>query len=184
MKINLKQLLKEKKTYPSWTTNSVYPLKVEEVNNEILVYYNTKANHKISRIFPAEIELTPKLTYVFGFLKGEGPTSLGKSNYRRFTITNTDPLILNITLTELENSTLFKKEEIIDKSIHLMHHTKSDEEVIKYWSNKLNLPEKKFKCFKAKPGRNAFGVCHVFISNVLLRRVIDVIHEEIFLKSD
>lgn len=182
IKIRLKELLEGKTTYPTWTTNSIYPLQTIEKGENILVFYQTKTNKKISRTFPAEIILTPQLIYVMGFLKGEGPTSLGKSNYRRFTITNTDLAIIKITLNELEKCGLFSKAQLIDKSIHLIHHTITDEEVIKHWSTGLNIPERKFKCFKGKPGRNPYGVCHVYISNVLLRRVIDAIHEETFLK--
>jgi hypothetical protein len=91
--------------------------------------------------------------------------------------------MISMTLSESDNSNLFKKSSLIDKSIHIMHHTKPNEEAVKYWSDMLRLPLAIFKCFKAKPGRNPFGVCHVYISNVLLRKVIDMIHEEIFLKG-
>jgi hypothetical protein len=183
MKIDLKKLIVGKITYPSWTTNSTYPLKYEENNSCIFIYYITKTNKRILREFPKEIFFTPHLIYVFGFLKGEGSTALGKSNYRRLTITNTDDVILKITLNELEKSGLFKTKNIINKSIHISHHTKDDEEVLKYWSKKLNLPIEKFKCFELKAGRNPYGVCHIYISDVLLRRVVDIIHEEIFLNQ-
>ncbi|MBU2634283.1 MAG: hypothetical protein KJ674_03490 [Nanoarchaeota archaeon] len=177
-KINIKNLVKGKITYPSWITNSTYSLKTKYKGNNILVYYITKSNRQISRNFPKEINLTHRLSYVFGFLKGEGPTSLGKSNYRRFTITNSDPNIIKITLEELEKHNLFQKSHLIDKSIHLLHHQESNKKVIKYWSQKLNLPENKFKCFSDEKRTSKFGVCHVYISDVLLRRIIDLIHEK------
>ncbi len=179
-KINIKKLVEGKKTYPSWSTNSTYYLKFQEQNNNILVYYITKNNKKISRIFPKEVILTSKLIYVLGLLKGEGSTSLGKSNYRRFTITNSDPEIINIILNELENSNLFKKSNIINKSIHLLHYTKSESEVTDFWSKKINLDKNKFKCFDDQRKTSNFGVCHVYISDVLLRRIVDLIHESFF----
>lgn len=179
MKIHIKELIKNKCSYPSWTTSSSYPLKYKEFNNECQIYYMTKSNKKITRTFPKIIKLTPILAYVFGFLKGEGPTSLGKSNYRRLTITNTDPIIMGLTLKELEKAGLFRTAQLTKNSSHIMHHTKTDLESTQFWSDKIKLPKSKFKCFKAKPGRNPFGVCHIYISDVLLRRIIDLIHEKI-----
>src|SRR3989338_11507077 len=108
-KINLKKVVEGNKTYPSWTTNSVYDIKAQETKNCTLVYYQTKTNKKISRVFPKDIILTPNLIYGLGLLKGEGSNSLGKSNYRRLTITNSDPKIINLILSELDKNDLFKK---------------------------------------------------------------------------
>jgi len=177
-KINIKKLVEGKTTYPSWTTNSKYSLKTEDNGDNIIVYYKIKGGREVSRSFPKEINLTPRLSYVLGILKGEGATSLGKSNNRRFTLTNSEPTIINRVLDELEKNNLFKKSNLIDKSIHLLHHTESEDKVIDYWSEKLNLPKNKFKCFDDKTKTSSFGVCHVYISDVLLRRVIDVIHDE------
>jgi phage anti-repressor protein len=55
MKANLKKLLEGMKTYPSWSTNSIYPLKIEELDDSILVYYYTKTNKKISHVFPKKL---------------------------------------------------------------------------------------------------------------------------------
>ncbi len=181
--IYLDKIVEGKNTYPNWTTGSVYIIKTEERSSKLKVFYYTKSNKIVSRLFPINIQLTPKLAYVFGFLKGEGSTSRSKANYRRFTITNSDYKIMRIVLEELDKSELFHKSNLINKSIHLAHHTKLDEEVIEYWSKGLDLPKEKFKCFKSHPGRNPYGVCHIYISDVLLRRVIDIIHEEVFSKE-
>jgi hypothetical protein len=175
--IKIKELVNGKETYPSWSTNSTYSIYTKELGNQIEVYYYIKGNRKISRIFPNEIILNPRFCYCLGFLKGEGPTSLGKSNYRRVTITNTNPEILNLVFEELENSNLFLKSQIIKHSISLLHHTKTDQEVINYWSKKLTLPKNKFRCYDDKSKTSDFGVCHIYISDVLLRRVIDLIHD-------
>lgn len=177
-KINIKELVQGEYTYPNWSTGSIYSLKTKELTNDTLVYYFTKSNREVSRIFPKEIDLTPKLCYIMGFLKGEGSTSLGKSNYRRLTITNSEPKILKQVLDELDNAKLFKKEKLINKSINLLHHTKSENKVINHWSKKLDLPKAKFKCFDDERKTSRFGVCHIYISDVLLRRVIDLIHNK------
>ncbi len=182
-KIEIKELVKGKNTYPSWTTNSSYPLRTKDEGGNILVYYIIKRNRKISRLFPKEINLTPKLSYVLGLLKGEGSTSLGKSNYRRFTITNSDPKVINIILEGLNENSLFRKSNLIDKSVHLLHYIESQDMVVDYWSKKLGLPKNKFKCFDDKTKTSFFGVCHVYISDVLLRRIIDLIHDK-FLEKD
>lgn len=183
-KIDIKELVKGEFTYPNWSTSSTYSLKAKELCNDVLVYYFTKSNRKISRIFPKEIDLTPRLCYILGFLKGEGSTSLGKSNYRRLTITNSEPKILKQVLNELEGTKLFKKEKLIDKSINLLHHLKHGDKVIDYWSKKLDLPKSKFKCFDDERKTSSFGVCHIYISDVLLRRVIDLIHNKFLTKTD
>ena len=178
-KINLKKIVEGHVTYPSWTTNSIYTIKIEENEKNALVYYTIKTNKKISRIFPKEISLTPRLMYILGILKGEGSNALGKSNYRRFTITNSDSNVIRLVLNELEQSNLFKKVDLINKSVHLLHHTEQDDKVIDYWSNELNIPKIKFKCFDDKLKTSKFGVCHVYISDVLLRRVIDILQEKL-----
>ena len=178
-KINIKKAVEDNLTYPSWTTNSVYPIKTEEKEDSVLVYYIIKTNKRISRVFPKDVFLKPSLIYAFGLLKGEGSNSLGKSNYRRVTITNSNPQIINLVLNALDKNKLFKKSDLIDKSVHLLHHTESDDDVIGYWSKSLNLSKNKFKCFDDKLKTSKFGVCHVYISDVLLRRVIDILQSEI-----
>ena len=137
----------------------------------------------ISRIFPKTLTLTPLFIYALGILVGEGATALGKSNYRRFTVTNSDYRIIKVVLDQLEQNDLFQKRDLIDKSLHLLHFTKSNDEVIRYWSKSLGLPKSRFKCFDMERKTKPYGVCHVYISDVLLRRVIDLIHEFIFKKS-
>lgn len=179
IKIKLKSLVEGQVTYLSWTTSSIYSLKAEENDNDVLVYYKIQTNKRISRVFPKEITLTPKFTYTLGLLKGEGSNALGKSNYRRLTITNSNPDIIKLILDELEISNLFKKSDLIAKSVHLLHHTELDEDVIAYWSNQLDIPRIKFKCFDDKLKTSKYGVCHVYISDVLLRRVIDILQTHI-----
>ncbi|MBI4453280.1 hypothetical protein HY636_01430 [Candidatus Woesearchaeota archaeon] len=178
-KINIKLLIEGKKTYPSWSTKERHNLYAKEEYPYTTIYYYTKSNKIISKSFPSDVILTPKLLYVFGILIGECPTSLGDSNYRRVTITNSNPKLIQIVLEELEKANLLKISYIIDKSIHLLHFKKDDNVVIDYWAKELNLSTGKFKCFNDKSKTTDYGVCHVYISNVLLRRVIDLIQEYI-----
>ena len=182
MKINLKEIIKNKKTYPNWTTSTEYELCSEELDKNLInIYYiiNKGVQRKIQRTFPKIISIDPQFTLAAGLIKGEGSNSLGKSSYRRFTFTNSNPEIINFVLSELEKKDLFRKKLLIDKSIHLIHTTKKEKEVIKYWSKRLNLPKSKFKCFDDKMKTSDYGVCHIYISDVLLRRVIDLIIEKI-----
>ncbi len=121
------------------------------------------------------------MIYVLGLLKGEGPASFGKSNYRRLTITNSDPTVINIILNELDDNNIFKKSKLINNSIHLLYHTEPETKVINFWSKKLGLPKDKFKRFNDERKTSLFGVCHVYISDLLLRRVIDLIHSNFFI---
>ena len=109
IKISIKKLVEGNKTYPSWSTNSTYDVKVKNNGNSALVYYDIKTNKRINRIFPKQINLTSSFIYTLGLLKGEGSNALGKSNYRRLTITNSNPEIIKLILNELEKSGLLKK---------------------------------------------------------------------------
>lgn len=178
-KIKLDELIVGQETYPTWSTKAVYSLQAESKDDELLIYYVVKGNRRISRIFPKKIELSTKFLYVMGLLKGEGSNTLGNSNYRRFTITNSDPKVVSIILKELEESKLFSKAELLDNSIHILHHLVEDGEAIDYWANQLRLKPQKFRCFKDKSRTSKYGVCHVYISDVLLRRVIDLLHQKL-----
>lgn len=185
LKLNVNKLVRNQFTYPNWTTNSQYKVNSKIIDkNNILVYFDiTKGavKRRISRIFPRYIDCTSRFLWVLGFLKGEGSNSLGKSNYRRFTITNSDPKTIKIFFEEFENRELYFKKNLPNKSIHLIHHLKKKNEVIKYWSYQLEIPTCKFKCFNGKAKTLDYGVCHVYISDVLLRRVIDLIQEKLVL---
>jgi len=182
MKVQISKLIEKKKTYPSWTTGSRYCLKSKQIDNQITeVFYviNKGIKRTIKRSFPKEIEATPKFSLALGLIKGEGPNALGKSNYRRFTFTNSDPKVINFVLNQLEEQNIFKKKFLINKSVHLIHAKESDEKVIFYWSKKLKISRSKFKCFRSERRTTKYGVCHVYISDVLLRRILDLLIEKI-----
>lgn len=178
--INLSQITSGKLTYPSWSNKAQYVLESETIDeNNIIIYYITKSNRKISRKFPKEVNIDIKSAYILGLIKGEGANALGNSNYRRFTFTNTDWTLIKQVLNMLEETKLFFRKDIVDKSTYILHHKKSNQEAINYWSDKLNIPKSKFKCFEREKRTKDYGVCHIYISDVLLRRVIDLIIEHI-----
>jgi hypothetical protein len=175
--MKISRLIEDKFTYPNWNSNAAYPLQAKESKSNIEVYYIVKGNRKVGRQFPKEIDISSSFSYALGLLKGEGSNSLGKSNYRRFTITNSDPRVIRFLVKQLESAGLLSISELKEGSFHLLHHTATDNEAIEYWSKPLNLPESFFKCFDDKTKTTPYGVCHVYLSDVLLRRVIDLLHE-------
>ncbi len=181
MIIKIEELIKGKKTYPKWHSNAEYELVSKILNkHQILVYYNTKGpiKRRVKRIFPQEIACDPCFLWVLGFLKGEGANSLGKSNYRRFTLTNTNPQLIQIVLEKLEEKELLHIADIPDAAFNIIH-TKKPAESVKYWSQQLNLPKTKFKVYDDKNNTSDYGVCHLYLSDVLLRRIIDLMHEQV-----
>jgi hypothetical protein len=177
-RIQIKDLVRGRHTYPSWSTNTEYLIQTRDLGINTLLHYEIRGNRQIARLFPATIELTNRFCYALGVLRGEGSNSRGKSNYRRLTITNSDSSTLRIVLEQLAVAKLFQKSSLIDKTIHILHHLESNDEAIRHWSAELGLPANKFKCFDDKTKTSPFGVCHIYISDVLLRRVIDLLHEK------
>jgi len=178
MKINVKKIIEGKLTYPSWTTGSQHVIKCDYLNNkEVLVHYNTKGPivRKISRKFPKFIDADHIFIWVLGFLKGEGSNSKGKSNYRRFTITNKNPEFIILTLKVLYEKGLLYN-DLPDKTCHIIH-SQDKLKAMNYWQNKLGLDKSKFSYIDDNNKTSLYGVCHVYLSDVLLRRVVDEINE-------
>jgi hypothetical protein len=183
--VAISKLIEGKKTYPSWTTGRVYPLKTRTINDKCLVYYEPKGRVKrrIERVFPEKIALSSRFIWTLGFLKGEGSNALGKSNYRRFTITNTDARCLKIVIAELEKSELWKKEQLSNTGVNILHAKKDELETREFWAKGLAIPLEKIKYYKTSERTSEFGVCHIYISDVLLRRVFDEINEFVMRKK-
>ncbi|MBN2459871.1 hypothetical protein JXB28_06315 [Candidatus Woesearchaeota archaeon] len=172
--VKLKNLVNGKFTYSSWSTDSSYILKCKELDKQnVLIYYVTKSNKVVSRRFPRLIHITPKFACILGLIKGEGANATGKSNYRRFTFTNSDWRLVNEVLDSLNKKKLLLKENLKEKSIYIMHYQQEESMVVNYWSRKLGLSASKFKCVETIEKTREYGICHVYISDVLLRRVID-----------
>lgn len=173
--VELKDLVEGKLTYASWSTSNSYLLKCKELDEQnVLVFYITKSNKTFSRKFPRLVSITPKFACVLGLIKGEGANALGKSNYRRFTFTNSDCELVKQVLDTLSENKFLLKENLRKKSIYLMHFQNEESAVIGHWSKKLDLPVSKFRCIETTDKTRDYGICHVYISDVLLRRVIDI----------
>lgn len=184
--IDLNKLVNGIKTYPSWTTNREYSLSVHAVDVEhIEVSYKIAGpvKRKIRRQFPKELELSPRFIWALGFLKGEGSNSLGKSNYRRFTITNTNPEFLRIVLDELESTCLFRRGDISNSGVNILHAKEAKLTVRAFWSDELHIPIEKVRFYDDKVKTSKYGVCHIYISDVLLRRVVDEVSSYIMKES-
>jgi hypothetical protein len=177
-RIGLKSVLQDVKTYPSWTAGREYSLDVSPLSlTEILVSYRIDASavpRRIKRVFPAKIRLTPRFCWMLGFLRGEGANKLGKSNYRRVTITNTNAEDMRIVLDELGRAKLLRRSELRAGAVHIFAREPS-EAVKRYWSEHLQLPPTTLRIFKKENSTTQFGTCHIYHSDVLLRRVLDCI---------
>jgi len=174
--IDLASLLRGKLTYPTWSTESRYPLSVEIQGSEISISYKHKGNKRPKRNFPRYIKITPKLLWFFGFIYGEGSKSQGRSAYRRFTITNSDPKGLKLALDILEETKLLRRKDIPNRSIKIARSSlHNDVKLIEYWKKELQVSDEKFYMAPKydENKKTEFGVCHIFISDVLLRRTID-----------
>jgi len=174
--LDLITILKGLKSYPTWTTGNSYEISVGVKNKNTLLI---KGYH-CSLEFPRFIKITPKLFWLMGFLNGEGTNATNKSGYLRFTITNSNPEFMKMALDILDESKILPKFNIPDKSLKIGRSSLHDDKyLLNFWSKKLELPKFKFHLplKKDELKKAKYGVCHLYISNVLLRRVTDKIFE-------
>jgi len=179
--IDLAKILSGRSTYPTWSYGRTYPLEITVVTDLVKVTYKRKNGGKRPiGMYPRYVQLSPKLMWVFGFLKGEGSRSKGSSAYRHFTVTNADPEPLRLVLRVLQETGLLH--ELPNGCLKISRSDpRRDRELLDYWSRELGVPACKFY-LPPKPDEikhAKFGVCHIYISNVLLRLVIDAIAEYI-----
>ncbi|MFH1649644.1 MAG: hypothetical protein ABIA93_03780 [Candidatus Woesearchaeota archaeon] len=175
MHIELAELLNDLNTYPSWTTGNEYPLQVRQVGDYIEVFYTTSQGKTFTRAFPAKIELSNCLAFSLGLIKGEGANAKGKSNYRRFHFTNANPMLISHVLRNLEKSGLLEISSIKAGAFHLLHFKDKESAVVTWWAKQLSLSPNYFRCFESEKRTTSKGVCHLYISDVLLRRVVDAL---------
>ncbi len=180
--LELQPVVEGKLTYPSWTTSAEYSLEVEQVSEkEILVFYrvlNSAVPRLVKRLFPSRIELSSSFFWVLGFLEGEGANKLGKSNYRRVTITNSNAKDMRAVLDELERQWLLKRIDLPVGAVQIFVKDPS-EKVEQYWRAKLNVSPEQIRLFEKSNATSPTGICHIYVSDVLLRRVIDLIQEHL-----
>lgn len=180
MKMNISDLINDKLTYPSWSTNKSYQIKTRKIDDMTTqVYYVTISGKIIKKEFPTIINMTPELFWTLGFIKGEGANALGKSNYRRFTLTNSDPHLLNFAIQTLLKSRLLKEEDFKTNCFNIMHAINKESEL--YWHKQLGFSKENYKFYKTKNKKTKNGVCHLYLSDVLLRRIIDELNNSLLL---
>lgn len=171
-KIDLMKVVSNLETYPTWSTGKSYKLDVQEFSDKILI----KGKNASSFEFPRYIFLSPDIFWLIGFLDGEGSKSKGKSGYLRFTITNSNPYMIKMALDILDKHGVLTKTKIPDRGIRIRRSSKhNDKKLLNFWMNHLRLPKSKFY-FSPKPDETKkakHGVCHIYTSNMILRRVID-----------
>jgi len=182
MKINLSELITDKRTYPNWSTGTTYLLKFEDLGNKILIYYisgKTIMKKRYSKIFNKYIELTPGLCWALGFYKGDGLNSINGYSYHQFSITNKNPKMLNKVIKELDRAKLITRDKYPDRCFQIMNSNGNKKEIVKYWSKHLGFEPDKFlvKRYKHELRKSYFGICHITIGDVFLRRIIDLLNE-------
>lgn len=182
MKLDLFKILQGVKTYPSWYSNNSYDLITIPEGNKLFVTYNSKGKRG-KRYFPRHLSITPDLLWTLGFIEGEGSNSKNKSAYRRFMVTNSNPLKMKFVLDVLEKHKILARASLPRNSIRVrygLHHDKR--KLAKFWAEKLKVnADKIYLSTKADPLKTAeYGVCDIYISDVILRRVTDRIREYVF----
>jgi len=186
--IDIKELMDGKLTYPSWSTKTQYPIQCEIKSDQVRVYYITtktimKKVHE--RFFPKFIKLTPRFCWAMGFLKGEGLNSTNGRSYYRFEVTNKNPHLLNKIIEELDTSGILKKEDYPKKCFQIFHSSNEKNDVKSYWSKALSFDIDRFNVMNCKGSlkKSESGVCHIYIRDVLLRRVVDEINSYVMNKN-
>lgn len=182
MELDLSNIIKNKNTYPNWSTGSTYPLRFKDLGKDIEIYYIAEKNitkKRYSKIFPKHIDLTPGFCWTLGFIKAEGLNSINSHSYSQFHITNKNPEMLKKVIKELDKSGLLTKDKWPGKCFQIANAYGDEKEVIKYWSKALNVNINKFfiKRYKHELRKSYFGICHIVVGDVLLRRIIDLINE-------
>ena len=183
MLIDLADLLKNKYTYLNRNGNS-HKLNIKLINNKkILVSFKIagKIDKIISRVFPRYIKFNERFAWVFGFFAGEGLKSIEPtSSIYRFAVTNNDPTYIRKVINVLDETKLLRTNNLPTKCIIIKYGKKCNKSILKsYWSKNLKLSKDKIKIAKnSEEGKKAkYGTATLCVSNLLLRRVFDLINE-------
>ncbi len=183
MQLDLCDIIIGKKTYPNWTTGNEYQLQVfENTQQYAIIGYRTIHGHTFKRKFPRFLEINNSFLWLIGFIRGEGSHSKGKSGYLRFTLTNSDSYLMKNAINSLIKSGLINRKTLPVRSIKIGRSSLHDDsELMEHWGKELGF-SKEYFYFTNKRDENKkqkFGTCHLYISDVLLRRVMDIILDHI-----
>jgi hypothetical protein len=138
-------------------------------------------------MFPASIDIDNRFVWVLGLLRGEGLRSIGsRSSMYRFCVVNNDPKVIRAVIEVLDNSGLAKFESVKSKSglVRISYGPNCDMKAArKFWSSELGMNLLSVEMAKnAEPQKRALhGSCMFTINDVLLRRVMDLIADEVYM---
>lgn len=183
-KIDLTILLKGKYTYPSRIKGIKYPINTQIINKKTInVYYDITSGIKrrIEGTFPRYIYLSPGFCWALGFFKGEGVNSIINGSYRRFSIINRNPKYIKKFLDEILHSGLLEKSRLEQRCFQIHHYANALSKTRRYWAKELKIPGERIIMVNDKQSlkKKENGVCRFDISNVLLRKIVDLINEKI-----
>ncbi len=183
MRIDLKKILKGKYTYTTRSGHK-HPLESKPINEtEILVSYKISGDisRSVSRVFPRYIDIDERFVWMSGFIDGEGLKSKNpRSSMYRFAVTNNDPNTIKRVLQILDETKIVKIDKVPYRSIRISYGEGCNLCRLKnYWSKKLSISKEKIFISNSpqKEKKAKYGTATLCISDVLLRRVMDIILE-------
>lgn len=181
MKLDMAKLLEGTTTYPNWSSGRVYPIQIIKEKDRVLLTY--KPSRKVQRYFSRYINITPELLWALGFIEGEGSNSLGKSAYARFMVTNSNPDKMLFILDVLDKHKILERKDLKKNSIRVRYgimHNKED--LSSFWKSKLRVSRDNiYLATKPDPMKKSkYGTCDIYMSDAILRIVIDRIRRHIF----
>ncbi|MDA4127572.1 MAG: hypothetical protein OK452_10305 [Thaumarchaeota archaeon] len=189
MIISIGSIVQGKSTYQSRGGHS-YILQTRDISeSEIEVSYEITGGavrRRIARVFPREVEVDPRFIWVLGLLRGEGLKSIGpRSSMYRFYVVNNDYLVIRAVVRVLDESRLERWEHMKNRNglVRISYGPACDKsEVRKYWAEKLGMPGRDIDlAAHAEPQKRArYGSCMLTMSDVLLRRVVDLIAQLVY----
>jgi len=182
MKIDLVKLLDGVETYPNWSTQKTYKLKTSYDKKTVTVTYDCPSKRP-KRSFNRYVNAEKDLFWMFGFLEGESLNSIKSSSYKRFIVTNNNPKRMKLVLDILERYNFVTRKNLPKNSIRIRYGQNLNKNALPdYWAKKLQV--KKDKIYLAKKPdilkKSERGLCDIYISDVLLRRVLDAIKDYLF----
>jgi len=178
----IEKLVEGASTYTTRDGNS-YPLKVRHFDkNRIEVYYTiTKGavRREVKRIFPRRLAIDNRFVWILGLLRGEGLISnTARSSMYRFAVVNNDPFVIRTVMHVLRKSGLVDFRQIKRKFIRITYGFKIKKDALaSYWAKQLGVPVEVIDVAKSPQQlkKAEHGSCTLIISDVLLRRVFDLL---------
>jgi hypothetical protein len=144
------------------------------------------AKRIVRRIFPGYIEVNGRLLWILGLLKGEGLSSVGsRSSMYRFCVVNNDPSVIRAVMRVLDDSGLEPLARMRTRCglIRISYGPHCDKQETKeFWARELGLGNQEINLARnsERQKRAIHGSCMLTLSDVLLRRVFDLVAEKVY----